>query len=78
MPLLSLFLWLPIAGAIALAFFPRAATGAIKGFGLAVSLITFAVSLGVLRGWDDAQAGFQFVESVDWIPQWGIRYALLS
>jgi NADH-quinone oxidoreductase subunit M len=76
MPLLSTFLWLPIAGAIVLAFFPRAAYGAIKGFGLAVSLVTFVISLGVLRGWDDAQAGFQFVESADWIPQWGIRYAL--
>ncbi|MGZ5445767.1 MAG: complex I subunit 4 family protein [Thermoanaerobaculia bacterium] len=76
MPLLSLFLWLPIAGALVLAFFPRAAYGAIKGFGLAVSLITFVISLGVLRGWDDAQAGFQFVESADWIPQWGIRYSL--
>ena len=31
---------------------------------------------GVLRGWEDGQATFQFVESVDWIPQWGIRYAL--
>ncbi len=76
MPLLSTFLWLPIAGAIVLAFFPRGANTAIKAFGLAVSLITFVVSLGVLRDWDDAQAGFQFVESLDWIPQWGIRYAL--
>jgi len=76
MPLLSTFLWLPIAGAIVLAFFPRAATGAVKVFGLAVSLATFVISLGVLRTWDDAKAGFQFVESMDWIPQWGIRYAI--
>jgi NADH-quinone oxidoreductase subunit M len=76
MPLLSTFLWLPIVGAIALAFFPRAAAGAIKGFGLFISLATFVLSLGVLRGWEDGQATFQFVESVDWIPQWGIRYAL--
>ncbi|HVE72336.1 MAG TPA: NADH-quinone oxidoreductase subunit M [Thermoanaerobaculia bacterium] len=76
MPILSTFLWLPIAGAIVLAFFPKAAIGAIKGFGLFVSLATFVVSLGVLRGWDDGQAGFQFVESLEWIPQWGIRYGL--
>jgi NADH-quinone oxidoreductase subunit M len=76
MGLLSIFLWLPIAGAILLAFFPRGATGAIRAFGLAVSLVTFVVSLGVLRGWEDGQASFQFVESYDWIPQWGIRYAL--
>lgn len=76
MPLLSTFLWLPIAGAIVLAFFPRASATAIKGFGLFVSLATFIVSLGVLRGWENGQAGFQFVEILDWIPQWGIRYAI--
>ena len=76
MPLLSIFLWLPLAGAIVLAFFPRAATTAVKGFGLAVSVATFIISLGVLRGWDDAQAGFQFVENKPWIPQWGINYSL--
>ena len=76
MPLLSTFLWLPLAGAIVLAFFPRAATTAVKGFGLAVSVATFIISLGVLRGWDDAQAGFQFVENKPWIPQWGINYSL--
>jgi NADH-quinone oxidoreductase subunit M len=76
MSLLSTFLWLPIAGAIVLAFFPRAAAGAIKGFGLVVSLLTFVISLRVLRGWQDGHAGFQFVESADWIPEWGIRYAL--
>jgi NADH-quinone oxidoreductase subunit M len=76
MALLSTFLWLPIAGAILLAFFPRGAANAIKGFGLAVSLITFVISLGLLRGWQDGQAGFQFVENIAWIPQWGINYGL--
>jgi NADH-quinone oxidoreductase subunit M len=76
MPLLSTFLWLPVAGAILLAFFPRNATGAIKAFGLAVSLITFVISLGMLRGWQDGRADFQFVESLPWIPQWGITYGL--
>ena len=76
MPLLSTFLWLPIAGAILLIFFPRTAENAIKTFSLVISLITFAVSLGVLRGWDDTQAGFQFVENLPWIPQWGITYSL--
>jgi NADH:ubiquinone oxidoreductase subunit 4 (subunit M) len=76
MPILSVFLWRPVAGAILLAFFPRTAAGAIKGFGLFVSLATFVVSLGLLRGWEDGAAGFQFVEQIDWIPQWGIRYAL--
>jgi NADH-quinone oxidoreductase subunit M len=65
-----------MAGAIVLMFFPKSATNAIKGFGMAVSLITFVVSLGIVRRWDDAQAGFQFTENLPWIPQWGISYAL--
>jgi NADH-quinone oxidoreductase subunit M len=76
MPLLSLILWLPIAAALVLAFFPRSAETAMKGWGLFWSAATFVVSLGLLRGWDDSQAGFQFVESLNWIPQWGITYGL--
>jgi NADH-quinone oxidoreductase subunit M len=76
MPLLSTILWLPLAAAIVLAFFPKAADAAIKGWALFWSAATFVISLGLLRGWDDGQAGFQFVESVPWIPQWGITYGL--
>jgi NADH-quinone oxidoreductase subunit M len=76
MPILSTFLWLPIAGAIILAFFPKTAQTAVKGFGLAISVATFVISLGVLRGWDDTRATFQFVENIPWIPQWGINYSL--
>ena len=76
MPILSTILWLPLAAAVLLAFFPRTAESAIKGFGLLTSAAAFVVSLGLLRGWDDAQAGFQFVEHKGWIPQWGISYGL--
>ncbi|HWW60881.1 MAG TPA: NADH-quinone oxidoreductase subunit M, partial [Thermoanaerobaculia bacterium] len=76
MPLLSTLIWLPIAAAVVLAFIPKTATNAIKGFGFFVSLATFLVSLGLLRGWNDSVAGFQFIESKWWIQQWGIRYAL--
>jgi NADH-quinone oxidoreductase subunit M len=76
MPLLSTILWLPLVAAIVLLFFPRTAETAVKGWGLFWSVVTFLLSLGLLRGWDDTQAGFQFVESRPWIPQWGITYGL--
>ncbi|HYI09138.1 MAG TPA: NADH-quinone oxidoreductase subunit M [Thermoanaerobaculia bacterium] len=76
MPLLSTILWLPLAAAIVLAFFPKTSETAIKGWGLFASLAVFIVSLGLLRGWDDSQVSFQFVESLAWIPQWGITYSL--
>jgi NADH-quinone oxidoreductase subunit M len=76
MPLLSTILWLPMAAAILLALFPRGAVNAIKGLALVASIVTFFFSLLLLRAWEDGKAGFQFVENLPWIPQWGISYAL--
>jgi len=76
MPILSTLIWLPIAAAIVLAFFPNRAETAIKGWGLFTSAAVFILSLGLLRGWADGHAGFQFEEHVSWIPQWGISYSL--
>jgi NADH-quinone oxidoreductase subunit M len=76
MPILSTTLWLPIAAAVVLVFFPRDAAKAIKGFGLVVSVATFVISLGIVRNFADGFAGFQLVEKHAWIPQWGINYAL--
>jgi NADH-quinone oxidoreductase subunit M len=74
--ILSVTLWLPIAAALLLAFFPKRAANAIKAVGLTASLITFIVSLTILSGFQEGVAGFQLVESHPWIPQWGISYAL--
>ncbi|HXH91916.1 MAG TPA: NADH-quinone oxidoreductase subunit M, partial [Thermoanaerobaculia bacterium] len=74
--ILSITLWLPIAAAVILLFFPKTAASAIKGFGLLASLATFVASLGILNGFQEGVAGLQLTESLAWIPQWGIRYAL--
>ena len=76
MPILSIVLWLPIAAAVLLAFFPRAAESAIKAFGLFAAVVTFLVSLGIVAEFRNGVAGFQLVERKAWIPQWGINYAL--
>src|SRR5216684_1536275 len=73
---LSLTLWLPIAAAVLLVVFPKTATNAIKGFVLLASIATFIASLGILGQFKEGVAGFQLVESLSWIPQWGIRYSL--
>ena len=74
--ILSLTLWLPIAAAVLLMFFPRGAANSIKAVGLTASILTFLVSLQIVQRFDDAQAGFQLIEMKSWIPQWGIHYAL--
>src|SRR5438105_8261565 len=74
--LLSVIIWLPIATAFVLAFFPRTAANTIKAIGLFASLATFIISLTMLQQFQEGIATFQLVESKGWIPQWGIRYAL--
>lgn len=76
MPILSIVLWLPIAAAVVLAFFPRTAHSAIKAFGLIASAVTFLLSLAIVGEFRNGVAGFQMVEIEPWIPQWGINYAL--
>jgi NADH-quinone oxidoreductase subunit M len=76
MPILSTTLWLPMIAAVIIAFIPRNAAGTIKGLGLLASIATFIVSLGIVAGFQEGVAGYQLVEVKQWIPQWGIRYAL--
>ncbi len=74
--LLSWIIWLPVAIAVVLAFFPRDAVNPIKAVGLLGSLATFVISLTMLQQFQEGVPGYQLVEVKDWIPQWGIRYAL--
>jgi NADH-quinone oxidoreductase subunit M len=74
--LLSIILWLPLVGAIVIAFFPRSAEGAVKGAALFFSLATFLASLLILMSFQPGEAGFQMVERYDWIPSWGVSYAV--
>ena len=78
-PLLSVVVFLPLAGALSLAFVKNRdgrRDAAVRWFALAVSLATFAATLAVWALFDPAQADFQFVERRDWIPAFGIQYAV--
>jgi len=74
-PLLSLLIWLPILGG-ALILAVRNAQAA-RWASLAVALLTFLLSLGLLSGYDRGAAEvMQFVEQRPWIPAFGIGYNL--
>ena len=45
-----------------------------KTVALAVSLLTFLVSLPLWFAFDTSTAAFQFGVQAPWIPEWGIRY----
>jgi NADH-quinone oxidoreductase subunit M len=74
---LSLTLWLPVAGAIVLLFVPRDRAGTLRLVALATTLLTFGVSVGASLAFDRAHAGvMQFVEVRSWIPSIGVTYHL--
>ena len=70
-PILSLVAFLPLIGAIAVAILPASLA---RGTALAFALATWVVSLVMLVAFDPKSIGFQFVESVPWIPDFGISY----
>jgi NADH-quinone oxidoreductase subunit M len=76
LPILSLITFVPLAGALVLAFVPRERTDLLRLGALATALLSFALSLLLLPAFDRAAAGFQFVEAVDWIPAFGIQYKM--
>jgi NADH-quinone oxidoreductase subunit M len=76
LPVLSITTFLPLLGALAVALLPRTNEKAIKSLALAVSLLTFAVSLLLYAYFPVGSAEMQFTESVAWIKELGISYQL--
>jgi NADH-quinone oxidoreductase subunit M len=80
-PILSLAIGLPLVGALLLLFVSNrdgAKDALIRNLTLGVSLLTFAVTLGLWAAFDQSPAAesFQFVERAPWIPAFGIEYYL--
>jgi NADH-quinone oxidoreductase subunit M len=76
--LLSLVTFLPLFGAVLILVLSRGDAAATarnaRLMALWTSLITFVLSLFIWTGFDNSQAGFQFVEKVEWLPSVGISY----
>ncbi len=80
--LLSILIWLPIAGGVAVlaignddgAESQRSSTMRLTSLG--VSLLTFVISIGLYAGFDNSTAAMQFVERVSWIPSLDAWYYL--
>jgi len=77
LPLVSLVVFLPLVGAVLLAFLPSSRPQLIRWAALAIALATWVVSLAMLVGYDpDAAQHYQFTQSVPWIPMFGITYSV--
>jgi NADH-quinone oxidoreductase subunit M len=73
-PVLSLLVFLPLAASAALLLFPAGNRRAIRGFALGVAALALALSAAAYFSYDLQTGGYQWEESVSWIPRWGIGY----
>ncbi|OIP32342.1 MAG: hypothetical protein AUK47_20750 [Deltaproteobacteria bacterium CG2_30_63_29] len=73
-PWLTLVLLIPLLGAASLLFFPSEQHAMVRTIALVVSLVEFGLSLVLLVGFKSDYHAFQFVETHDWIPQFGVSY----
>lgn len=76
LPLLSLIVLSPLAGAAVIALLPADRHRAIKWVALVAAAVSLALSVWVYLAYDRQAAGFQFVEQVQWIPTLGMSYHL--
>jgi NADH-quinone oxidoreductase subunit M len=76
LPLLSVVIWLPILGGIAVLALgsERAALG--KRVALGASIVTFIASIPLFTSFDPSSAAMQFVEKLPWIARFNALYAL--
>jgi NADH-quinone oxidoreductase subunit M len=74
-PILSLMIFLPVVGALVLAFLPRASEEGQKRVALGTALLTFFVAVGAWASFESERDDYyQFIEHHTWIPQLGISY----
>jgi NADH-quinone oxidoreductase subunit M len=67
-PLLSLLIWIPVAGAILVLFCGNARPNAARWLSLLVTLIVLAVSALLLPNFDFTSGAMQFPEAHEWLP----------
>jgi NADH-quinone oxidoreductase subunit M len=76
-PLLSLTVWTPIIGGMAVLFSgDKGDTMGARKLALVVSAITFMLSIGLYTGFNASTADMQFVERAEWISAFRIFYHL--
>ncbi len=73
-PILSIVTFLPLAGAVLIAFLNKEAKGNARWIALWTTILTFAASLLIWINFDKGSANFQFVEETAWLG--GLKYKM--
>ena len=77
LPLLSLVIWTPIIGGLLVLFFSKDEQAPLaRVIALAVSVLTFLLTIPLWTGFDNSTYQMQFVEYASWIPAFNINYHL--
>jgi NADH-quinone oxidoreductase subunit M len=71
---LNVVIFAPLAGAVAVGVLPKDRLEWPRLTALAVTVITFLLSVALLVQFKTGEAGFQFVSHREWIPQFGVGY----
>ena len=74
--LLSILIWLPVAGGLLVLACGDQRIGAGRWIALATAVATFALSVPLYTGFDPSTAAFQFLEQTPWIPAFNATYHL--
>ena len=74
--ILSLLIWIPILGAIVVAFLPRDNENLVRYTSAAVTGLQFVVAIVLWRKFDPLNGSMQFMERYEWIPSLNISYIL--
>ena len=75
--ILSLLIWIPILGAIVVAFLPRDKDNLIRYTSAAVTGLQFVIAIVLWRKFDPSDGSMQFMERYEWIPSLNISYICL-
>ena len=74
--LLSILIWLPILGAVAVLVAGEQRPLMAKGLALVISAATFLLGLPLFFAFDTSTAAMQFVELRPWIDTFNVHYYL--
>lgn len=77
-PMLSMLIWLPVVGAIVVLWLSHQGLrdGVLRSVGLSFALLTLFLTIPLCLSFDNNSAAMQFVENLNWLPMYGIRYHL--
>ena len=74
--ILSLLVWLPLLGTLAIAFIPRGKKDVIKIVAAVATGFQLFLAILLWMQFDNTAVGFQFAEKYNWIPSFNIFYSL--